>query len=169
MLKKSLLAAAMLAASAGANAGPSAGDWEIVFTNMGANLATDGDNTGLGASVRAGKFFWGSNHEFGLGASFAYVDIDGLGSDETFGLGGFYRYNWATTASEKWWYAGVDLDITDVEEASDTIQLRPHFGHKWMLSDDVSFDINLGIDVDADESDNDPVFDAQWGITVFFK
>lgn len=168
MIGKMAIAGALLVASAGAMAGPSEGDWEIVFTNMGARAGTDGDFTSGAASVRAGKFFWGSHHEFGIGASLAFFDSD-LGSDENFGLGGFYRYNWATEAAEKWWYAGVDLDITDVEEASDSIQLRPHFGHKWMLSDDVSFDINLGLDIDADESDNDPAFDAQWGITVFFN
>lgn len=167
-MKKYVLAAALVAASGTALAGPSQGDWEIVFTNMGAQLSTDGDNTGLGASVRAGKFIWDSNHELGLGATFAYADVDGVGSDESFGLGGFYRFNWANGASEKWWYAGVDLDIADLEEAGDTLYLRPHFGHKWMLSDDVSFDINAGINIDADESDNDPVFDAMWGITVFF-
>lgn len=168
MIKKTLIAAALFSMSTAVIAGPSEGDWEIAFTNMGASLATDGDNTAIGASVRAGKFFWGSNHEFGLAAAFSYIDLDALGSDEAFGLGGFYRHNWATEASEKWWYAGVDLDITDLEEAGDSLVLRPHAGHKWMLSEDVSFDLNLGIAIDVDESDNDPVFDAQWGITVFF-
>lgn len=167
MLKKIVLAGAALALSTSAFAGPSEGDWEIVFTNMGANFATDGDFTAGVASVRAGKFFWGSNHEFGLGASLAFVDND-FGSDETLGIGGFWRYNWATTQSQEWWYAGVDLDIDSVEDASDYIQLRPHFGHKWMLSDDISFDVNVGLDIDADNSDADPIFDAQWGITVFF-
>lgn len=167
MIRKMLFATALLAVSTGVNAGPSEGDWEIVFTDMSATLWTDGDATSGGASVRAGKFLWGSQHELGVAASVAFFDTD-FDSYETFGLGGFYRYNWATSASEKWWYAGVDLDITDVEEAGDSLVLRPHFGHKWMLSDDVSFDINLGLDIDADESDNDPAFDAQWGITVFF-
>jgi len=168
MIKKALIAGAALGFSTVTMAGPSPGDWDIAFTNMNAALATDGDNTALGASVRAGKFLWASNHELGLGATFAYLDTP-AGSDETFGAGAFYRYNWATSESSKWWYAGVDLDLTDLEEAGDTIQLRPHVGHKWMLSDDVSFDLNIGIDIDADESDNDPVFDAQWGITVFFN
>jgi hypothetical protein len=165
MLKKVLLAGAALVIATPAFAGPSEGDWEIVFTNMGAGLRTDGDDTVLGASVRAGKFFWGSNHEFGFGASAAYVD----GGDEIIGLGGFWRHNWATPQSQKWWYAGIDLDIRDVtNDAGDNIWLRPHFGHKWMLSDDISFDVNVGLDIDADETDNGPYADVQWGITVFF-
>lgn len=162
MFKKALLAASAVALSFGAAAGPNEGDWEIVFTNAGGALTVvDGDFT-LGAGIKAGYFFT-QNHEFGLqGAMLANDD------DELFGLGGFYRYNWQNGSQPSWWFAGVDLDIADAEEAGDSIYLRPHFGRKWMLSDDIAFDIDAGVSIDADDSDNDEVLNVQFGLTVFF-
>ena len=164
MIRNIIVAGALLGMSTAAVAGPAEGNWEIVFTNMGANLSiADGDTVAWGG-VRAGKFLWGSNHEFG-GSANVYISD----ATETLGIGGFYRHNWATVSSQKWWYAGVDLDIGDVEEAGDSLWLRPHVGHKWMLTDDVAFDLDAGVRLDLDNSDNDPTIAARWGITVFFK
>src|SRR5690606_23065723 len=111
MFKKTLLVGAALALSFGASAGPNKGDWEIVFTNAGGVLEVqDGDFT-FNAGVRAGYFFT-QNHEFGFAGKLFAND-----NDETLGLGGFWRYNWQNGGQKNWWFAGVDLDIADVEEA----------------------------------------------------
>ena len=182
MVKKIVLGATLLGMGSAVMAGPSEGDIEITFTNLGANFSSGNDETNLNAAARAGKFLWGSNHEIGVGALFAYEsnDVETVDavtgetetdtvSDETLGAGAFYRYNWATSELNKWWYAGVDLDIGDLEESGDTLWLHPHVGHKWMLTDEVSFDLNGGLNIDLDNSDTDPTLVAQWGITVFFK
>lgn len=166
-MKKLMIAIAMAALlPVSANAGPTTGDWEIVFSNMGGGLEVADGDWALGASIKAGYFFT-NNHELGLTASLAAFDIAGA-NDETFGVGGFYRYNWQDGNQKSWWFAGVDLDIADAEEASDTLYLRPHFGHKWMLSEDVAFDLDAGVSVDVDESDNDPTIGLRMGLTIFF-
>lgn len=167
MIKKSLLIGAALAVSFGASAGPNKGDWEISFSTMNGGLAIQDGNWELDAAVRAGYFFT-QNHEIGVEAALMAFDYDLLGSDEMLGLGGFYRYNWQNGEQKDWWFAGADLMLQDVEEAGDTIVLRPHFGHKWMLSDDVAFDLEAGVSFDVDNSDNDPILDVAVGLTIFF-
>lgn len=167
MINKGILASALLAVSTTAWGGPAEGNWEIVFSNAGGGFATDGDVTSLGAGIRAGKFISGSTHELGFGADFNYFDSP-TGSSESLDLAGFYRYNWATEASEEWLYGGVEIELynlTDSDLSGEAV--RPHFGKKWMLSDDVAFDLNGGVVISTD-SDVDPTFDARFGLTIFF-
>ena len=167
MLKKTLIAGALLAASSSVFAGPSEGDWEIVFSNAGGGFSHTDGSTALGAGIRAGKFF-GSNHELGFGADFAYVDIDGGDSNETLNLAGFYRYNWATSESKDWIYGGVELELMNVTDSDFSSEaIRPHLGKKWMLSDDIAFDLNGGILIPT-ESGADETFDVRFGLSVFF-
>ena len=70
--------------------------------------------------------------------------------------------------SKDWLYAGLELElmyVTDSDFSSEAI--RPHLGKKWMLSDDIAFDLNGGIIIPP-ESDADETFDLRFGLTVFF-
>ena len=166
MFKKALLAAAAVSMSFAAAAGPNEGDWEIVFSNAGGGLLSDGDVTVLGAGIRAGYFF-SSNSEFGFGADVAYVDTD-AGSDEAVDLAAFYRYNWASADSSEWMYAGVELELYNVTNSDASSEMvRPHLGKKWMLSDDVAFDLNGGVNIPT-ESGLDESFDVRFGLSIFF-
>lgn len=166
MIRNILVAAALLGLSTTAFAGPSKGDWEIVFSNAGGSLTTDGDTTILGAGIRAG-YFMGSNHEIGFGADLGYEDTT-AGSEEQLNLAGFYRYNMASADSKDWLYGGVELELNNVTNSDFSSEMiRPHFGKKWMLSDDVAFDLNGGILIPT-ESGVDEAFDVRFGLTVFF-
>lgn len=166
MIKKIVLGAALLGMSSVVMAGPSEGDIEVVFSNAGGGLAFNSAATVLGAGFRAG-YFMNSVHEFGGGADFTYTDTD-ADSVESLNLAGFYRYNMATSESKEWLYGGVELElvnVTDSDFSSETI--RPHFGKKWMLSDDVAFDINGGVIIPTDSA-LDEVFDVRFGLGIFF-
>ncbi len=166
MFRKILIASALLGLSATAAAGPAPGDWEIVFSNAGGGLKTGGDTTTIGAGIRAG-YFMDSVHEFGFGADLEYEDTD-AGSSETLNLAGFYRYNVASTSSTEWLYGGVELELINVTNSDFSTEIiRPHFGKKWMLSDDVAFDLNGGILIPT-ESGADNEFDARFGLSIFF-
>lgn len=169
MKKKLFLGIALvsLGLSTAAVAGPSEGDWEVVFSQAGGSLATNSDATTLGAGISAGKFISGSTHEVGFLAGFAYTDTN-AGSGEALNLGGFYRYNMATSDSTEWLYGGVELELVDVTNSDTSMEtIRPHFGKKWMLSDDVVFDVNGGVVVPTD-SDLDASFDVRFGLGIFF-
>lgn len=166
MMKKIVLGAALLGLSSAALAGPKEGDWEIVFSNAGGGLSFNSDATSLGGAIRAG-YFLGSVHEVGFGADLSYVDTD-AGSNEALDLAGFYRYNMATAESTEWFYGGVELElwnVTDSDFSSEAI--RPHVGKKWMLSEDVAFDLNGGIVIPT-ESGSEEYFDARFGLSIFF-
>jgi hypothetical protein len=166
MIKKIVLGAALLGLSAVAVAGPSEGDIEVVFSNAGGGLSFNSDETELGAGFRAG-YFMSSVHEFGGGADFTYTDTD-ADSVEALNLAGFYRYNMATGESKDWCYGGVELELVNVTDSDlSTETIRPHFGKKWMLSDDVAFDINGGIIIPTD-SEVDETFDVRFGLGIFF-
>lgn len=178
MFKKTLLAGAALALSFGASAGPNKGDFEILFSNAGGTISSpeDGDTSfALGAQV---GYFLTQRHE--IGGGLAFTDLGVPGTDSWIDLEAFYRYNAMDNGDKNWWYFGVDLEfpMADDNFAKPTY-LRPHVGHKWMLSDDIAFDINLGygepiqdaeIEVLGTTVEYDPGYDLdlQFGFSIFF-
>ncbi|HEX7047427.1 MAG TPA: hypothetical protein VF275_07635 [Gammaproteobacteria bacterium] len=166
MIKKVLIASALLGLSTAAVAGPSTGDWEIVFSNAGGGLEINSDITALGVGVRAG-YFLDSVHEVGFGTDLSYFD-NGVANGESLDLAGFYRYNFATSESKEWCYGGVSLDLRNVTDSDASSEwIRPHFGKKWMLSEDVAFDLNGGVNIPTD-SDIDARFDVRFGLSIFY-
>lgn len=166
MIRRIALATILAGMATVTMAGPSEGDCEIVFSNAGGGLAASGDMTVLGAGIRAGHFL-DSNHEIGFGADIAYMDTD-ADSTEVLDLAGFYRYNMATPESTEWLYGGVEIEMMNVtDSALSSEAIRPHFGKKWMLSDDVAFDMNGGIIIPT-ESGADETFDVRFGLSIFF-
>jgi len=166
-MKKHALLAALALASGSAFAAPSEGDIEVVFSTAGGELALVDGETLFDVQARIG-YFMTRNHELGGAARLGFNSA--ADPSESLDLGGFYRYNLIKSGTERdWWYGGVELDLWNVTSDDDQpMTLRPHLGQKYMLSDDVAFDWNIGYQMDLSDVELEDVVNVQFGLSIFF-
>lgn len=167
MIKKVLIASALLGLSTAAVAAPSEGDLEIVFSSAGGSFKLVDGETVMNVTGRVG-YFLDMHHEVGGAATLWFNTAND--PSERLDLGAFYRYNLVESADvDRWWYAGVELDFTNVtEEFAEPMLLRPHAGQKIMLSDDVAFDWNVGYQLDMSDAEQEDELGAEFGLSIFF-
>lgn len=167
MMKKTLIAGILLAASSSVMAGPSAGDYEIEFAAANGGLAFQDGESRLNVGVNGSKFLT-LQHEAGVKV---WLGNDSTLEDSTsLSLGGFYEYNLRDDANaENWWYGGASLDLGDIlSDADQPMWLRLYAGKQFMLSDDVSFNINGGFNTDMGDTEAESIVDVRFGLSVFF-
>lgn len=92
MIRKLLFSiVALLGLSGVVMAGPSEGDWEIMFTNAGGSINRVEDSSTIYAlGVEAG-YFLTARHEIGFGATYRGI----ASRNDTIDVQGLYRYNLA--------------------------------------------------------------------------
>lgn len=109
---------------------------------------------GLGFSVARFKFCTKSFSNGRITAEQCETD-----SNVGLGLGGFYRYNFATPDAKGFPFVGASISIADVtSDYTGNVSARPHIGYKYFVKKNVALDFSVGYSIDINKSDNDNSF-----------